>query len=169
MDNLLLQALVDVSGTELAFTNGWRFGAPILPGEVTMNDLWNIIPENPSVSVCSLMGKELWQMMEDNLESTYSRDAYRQMGDYLKRCIGLNIYFKMENPYGKRIQEFFVGGKHLDPSKSYKACFLTIQDIPARYGSNRRKLDVKAIDALTSYFAVHSPVSAELRSTIVPI
>src|SRR5699024_73738 len=42
MDNLLLQALVETSGSNLAFSNGWRYGGPILKGDVTMNDLWNI-------------------------------------------------------------------------------------------------------------------------------
>src|SRR5699024_7558117 len=29
MDNLLLQALLDSTGAEIAFSNGWRYGAPI--------------------------------------------------------------------------------------------------------------------------------------------
>jgi sulfur-oxidizing protein SoxB len=51
MDNLLLKALVDISGAELAFSNGWRYGTPVVPGPITVNDLWNIIPTNPPVSV----------------------------------------------------------------------------------------------------------------------
>ena len=49
MDNLLLQACLEASNNELGFSNGWRFGAPIPPGDVTMNDLWNIIPDNLSI------------------------------------------------------------------------------------------------------------------------
>ena len=169
MDNLLLQALIDVSGAELAFSNGWRYGAPILPGPITMNDLWNIIPTNPPVSLCEITGIELWEMMEENLERTFSRDPYLQMGGYVKRCLGLNIYFKVENPKGKRIQEFFVGGKRLDRTKLYSACFVTTQGVPAHYGTNRRNLDVDAIDALKQYLAKHDSVSAELKGTVVPI
>ena len=29
MDNLLLDAIAEVAGTKLAFSNGWRYGAPI--------------------------------------------------------------------------------------------------------------------------------------------
>ena len=46
MDNFLLQVLLETTGAQLAFANGWRFGAPIIPGEITMNDLYNIIPMN---------------------------------------------------------------------------------------------------------------------------
>ena len=37
MDNFLLRSLMDYTGTQLAFSNGWRYGAPILPGPVTLN------------------------------------------------------------------------------------------------------------------------------------
>jgi 2',3'-cyclic-nucleotide 2'-phosphodiesterase (5'-nucleotidase family) len=169
MDNLLLQALIDVSGAELAFSNGWRYGAPVSPGPISMNDLWNIIPTNPPVSTCKITGTELWEMMEENLEHTFSRDPYQQMGGYVKRCLGLNIYFKVENPEGKRIQDFFVGGKRLDRSKIYTACFVTTQGIPERYGNNRQNLDINAIDALKHYLEKHDKVSTELIGSIVPI
>jgi 2',3'-cyclic-nucleotide 2'-phosphodiesterase (5'-nucleotidase family) len=169
MDNLLLQALIDVGGAELAFSNGWRYGAPVVPGPVTFNDLWNIIPTNPPISVCELSGAELWEMMEENLERTFSHDPYKQMGGYVKRCLGLNIYFKVENPEGKRIQEFFVGGERLDQSKTYSVCFVTSQGVPERFGQNRQDLDVDAIEALRQYLGKHERVSAELRGSIVPI
>jgi len=169
MDNLLLQALIDVSGAELAFSNGWRYGAPVLPGSITLNDLWNIIPTNPPVSICEITGAELLEMMEENLEHTFSRDPYLQMGGYVKRCLGLNIYFKVENPNGKRIHEFFVGAQRLDRSKTYTACFVTTQGVPERYGNNRRDLDIDAIGALEQYLAKHDKVSAELKGSVVPI
>jgi len=169
MDNLLVKALIEISGAELAFSNGWRYGAPILPGPITMNDLWNIIPVNPPVSICELTGAELWTMMEENLEHTFSCDPYQQMGGYVKRCWGLNIYFKVENPKDKRIQEFFVGGKRLDRSKTYTTCFVTEQGVPANYGINRQDMDIRAMDALQQYLVSHDPISVDLRGTIVPI
>ncbi len=101
MDNLLLDAVADVAQTEIAFSNGWRYAAPIPAGaKVTVNDLWNIIPTDPQVETVEMTGAELWQMIEDNLESTFSRDAYQQMGGYVKRCRGVNVYLKIENPKG---------------------------------------------------------------------
>jgi len=38
--------------------------------------------------------------------------------------------FKVENPEGKRIQDFFVNGKRLNKSKTYSACFVTAQGVP---------------------------------------
>jgi len=66
MDNFLLQALLENTGAQLAFSNGWRFGAPIIPGEVTVNDLYNMIPMNPPISTVELTGEEMVAMLECN-------------------------------------------------------------------------------------------------------
>lgn len=169
MDNLLLQSISDASGINLAFSNGWRYGAPIPPGPITMNDLWNIVPTDPPISTCEITGSELWEMMEENLEHVFSCDPYQQMGGYVKRCLGLNLYFKIENPAGKRIQEFYVNNEKLHPDKIYRACFLTSQGIPKHFGRNRENLNITAIEALKMYLAKHKPVTAELMGTVIAI
>ncbi|MDX9992788.1 MAG: 5'-nucleotidase C-terminal domain-containing protein [Anaerolineales bacterium] len=169
MDNLLTQSLRELSGAQLAFANGWRYGAPIPAGKLTLNDLWNMIPVNPPVSTCDLTGEELWQMLEENLEHTFSADPYQQMGGYVKRNLGLNLYFKIENPAGERIQELFVGDKPVRPRQVYSAAFVTSQGVPAAYGSQRRDLQVSAIEALRLYLANHNPAQAELCGTIVAV
>jgi 2',3'-cyclic-nucleotide 2'-phosphodiesterase (5'-nucleotidase family) len=169
MDNLLLKALIYASGSEIAFSNGWRYGTPIPPGKITKQDLWNIIPVNPPVSVCEIIGDDLWKMMEENLERTFSSNPYNQMGGYVKRCYGINVYFKIENANGLRIQEFFVGDTKIDYDKTYNACFVTTQGIPAKYGTNRRKLDINAIEALEKYIKKNTPVHPKIVGTIVAI
>ena len=169
MDNLLLQALVDLTGAELAFSNGWRYGAPITRGPITVNDLWNIIPVNPPVSVCSIKGSEVKEMMELNLERTFAADPYDQMGGYVKRCLGLNLYFKVENPPGSRIMRLFINGKPVDNDKTYRACYVTRQGVRPGFGSNKEDLDIDAITALRSYLEKFSPIEAAFRNTIIPI
>jgi len=168
MDNLLLQSMLDLTGAEMAFSIGWRYGAPIPPGPITENDLWNIIPVNPPVSTVELTGKELFEMMEHNLERTFSRDPYLQMGGYVKRCMGINVYFKVENPYGHRINEFFVQGKRLKPDATYRAAFVTTQAVPEETGRHREDSGVRAIEALERYLET-GPVKAELHGSVVAI
>ena len=134
MDNLLLQAIQSYTSADLAFSNGWRYGAPIPRGKITMENLWNIIPVNPLVSVCEINGKEVWDMMEMNLERTFAPDPYDQMGGYVKRCMGLNLYFKIENPEGKRINRLFINGKPYRPDKTYRACYVTRQGVRPGFG-----------------------------------
>jgi len=169
MDNLLLDSIMDYSGAEIAFSNGWRYGAPVPPGHITMNDIWNIVPTNPLVSVCKLSSLELLKMMEENLEHTFSRNPYMQMGGYVKRCAGINIYFKVENPEGKRIQEFFIGGKSLEKGKTYTACYLTAQGVPSKYGTEKKNLELKGVEVLAEFIEKKSVVIAPYQGSVVPI
>ena len=169
MDNFLLQALLESTGAQLAFSNGWRYGAPIVPGKVTLNDLYNIIPMNPPVSTVELTGEEIKMMLEENLERTFSCDPYLQMGGYVKRCLGLNVYFKIENPPGQRIQKLFVGNEEVHPDRYYPAAFVTPQGVPPKYGRNRENRSERMIDAMRKYLAAHHPIHAELRGTFVAV
>lgn len=166
MDNLLLKSLLHATGAQMAFSNGWRYGAPIVPGKITMNDLWNIIPVNPPVQTCKLTGAELWQMMEKNLERTFSRDPYQQMGGYVKRCMGLNLYFKIENDKDQRIEDLFVQGELVKPDKVYDLCFVTSQGVPKEYGTDRKKLEISAIEALEEYIKENKTVHVGLENSI---
>jgi 2',3'-cyclic-nucleotide 2'-phosphodiesterase (5'-nucleotidase family) len=169
MDNILLQALLESTGAQLGFSNGWRYGAPIVPGKVTLNDLYNIIPMNPPVSTVELRGEELVLMLEENLERTFACNPYDQMGGYAKRCMGLNLYIKVENPKGHRIQELFVGGEQVRPDKVYTAAFVTMQGVPAKFGTNRQNLEMHAIEVMERYLARNKVVEAGLRGTIVAV
>ncbi|MFA5972449.1 MAG: bifunctional metallophosphatase/5'-nucleotidase [Lentimicrobiaceae bacterium] len=169
MDNFLLQALLESTGAQLAFSNGWRYGAPIVPGPITLNDLYNMIPMNPPVSTVELTGEEIMVMLEENLERTFSCDPYNQMGGYVKRCLGLNVYFKIENPSGNRIQKLFVGNEEIQADKYYSAAFVTPQGVAQKYGRNRENQSERIIDAMRTYLSSHHPLHAELRGTFVVI
>lgn len=151
MDDLLLDAMAKAAGTELAFSNGWRYGSPVPVGPITVNDLWNIIPTNPPVSTVELSGAEILEMLEENLERTFSGNPYQQMGGFMKRCRGMDLYLKIENPPYQRIQNAFVGGKVLEHGRLYRAAFVTEQGVPKKFGRNRKELAVSSISALESY------------------
>lgn len=155
MDNLLLNAVKYVSGTEIAFSNGWRYGAPIEKGNITEADLFNIIPMNPPVSTVDLTGQEIIDMLEENLERTFSSGPMKQMGGYVKRCAGLRVNLRIENPVGHRIQEIYFGGKHLNPKEIFKVSFVTSQGVPKNIGKNRKVMDIKAVEAMKEFLKVH--------------
>lgn len=113
-DNLLLDAILEATGAELAFANGWRYGVPIPIGEITSDALYNLAPMDPEITEVHLTGAEIWKMIEENLEHTFSREPFAQMGGYVKRCAGMKTFFKIENPKGSRVQEIFVGTKRID-------------------------------------------------------
>ncbi len=168
-DNVLLDAIAAAAGTRLAFSNGWRYGAPILPGNVTMEHLWNIVPTHPPISTVELTGEELRSMLEANLERTYSPDPYCQMGGFVKRCRGLNLYFKMENPKGQRIEDLLVDGAPIRPDRTYRAAMLGEQGVPKKYGRNRQRIELDAIESLQRWFARGRQVRGGRRGSVVAI
>ena len=153
MDNFLLASIAHAANTKIAFSNGWRYGSPVPTGAITMNDLYNIIPMNPPVSTTELTGKEIKDMLEENIERTFACDAFHQMGGYLKRCFGLTAYIKLENPKGQYIQQLFVDKQPVDIDRSYMVAFVTRQGIPEKVGTNRKDLDIKAVDAMRRFLA----------------
>lgn len=169
MDNFLLQSIMEVSGAELAFSNGWRYGAPVIPGPVTLNDLYNIIPMDPPIGTVQLTGNDLLNMLEENLERTFAANPFDQMGGYIKRGLGLTVYFKVENPAGQRIQQVFVGNEPLETSRKYHTAFVTEQGVPRKYGSQRGELNTHAVEAMERFLATHNPMYSELRGTYIPV
>ncbi len=169
MDNFLLNAIQDYTKAEMVFSNGWRYGAPIPAGDITVNDLYNIIPVNPKISKVKLTGREVWDMLEENLERTFALDPYDQMGGYVKRAMGINVYFKIENSFKERIQYLFVGQQTVDLDRIYDVAFVTSQGVPTKYGKDRQQLDIRAIDVLKNYLKSEQEISAPLINTITAI
>lgn len=156
MDDFLLAAIKHASNTEIAFSNGWRYGAPIAPGDITEMDLYNIIPMNPPISTVELTGKEIKEMLEENLERTFSANPLDQMGGYVKRCAGLRVNFRIENPKNYRIQEIYFDDKHLELDAYYKVSFVTSQGVPPNIGRNREDLEIHAVEAMRNFLALNS-------------
>ena len=169
MDNFLLSALLEHTGAQMAFSNGWRYGAPILPGPIYTNDLYNMAPMNPPVSTVEITGAELREMLEENLEHTFSREPFNQMGGYVKRSMGIRVFFKIENPPLKRIHKLFVGEEEVQPEKVYRAAFITEQGVPAKFGHNRRQHPEKIVEVLRSYLSKHSPIDVQILGTFTAI
>ncbi len=148
MDFLLLDAMRAATKLPIAFSNGWRYGGAIRKGRLIRRDLYAIVPMDPPLRTAELTGQQIWRLLEDNLESTFSTSPFKQMGGYIKRVSGLRIYFKLENPYGQRLQRIFVGQEELDLHKTYQVVYVTPQAVPAKVGSNHKDVGIGAIEAM---------------------
>jgi hypothetical protein len=166
MDNLLLDAAAAAAGTSVALSNGWRYGAPIAAGPLTEWDCWNIVPANPPVSVVTLTGRQLRELLEQNVEATFACDPWEQRGGYLKRCRGIEMLLKLENPVGHRIQQLTVRGERVGDEQTVDAAFLGEQAVPPTVGTDRRAVGVGAVEALKQYVRAQRTVTPALRGDI---
>lgn len=155
-DHLLLSAVKTATNADVCFSNGWRYGVPIPVGPITKWDIYNLAPMDPEISTAEIMGSEIKEMLEENLERTFSSDPLSQMGGYVKRCLGLTVFIRIENPKGSRIQQIFVGNEPIKNEKVYYAGFITSQGLPEKYGKNRQT-HIKLVEAVVLYLSKHSP------------
>ena len=169
MDNFLLKSISNVTGNKICFSHGWRYGTPIVPGKITVNDLFNIVPMNPKIINVPLMGYEIVELLETMIEQTYSKNPFGQIGGFMPRAIGIKAYILIENPKGHRIQKLFVEGEELNAEKSYSVSYITEQAVPKYLGENREKLEVTAIEAMKRYLRDKGPIEEEYLNTFVVI
>ena len=148
MDYLLLDAMRAATGLPIAFSNGWRYGGAIKKGLLRRRDLYRIVPMDPMIMTAELTGEEMIKLLEDNLESTFSAAPFKQMGGYIKRNAGLRVYFKLENPYGQRIQRVFAGDEEVDPGKTYRVAYVTPQAVPRKVGRKHKETGIHAVFAM---------------------
>lgn len=160
MDNLITDAYLDLTGADVALSHGWRYGAPIPPGNVTLGDLWQIIPTNPELFTIEMTGAEIRQKLEMSLENVYASDAFNQKGGYIIRVSGLNAIVRLNNPKGTRIEQLDIAGAPFDAERRYKVAVGGEHEI--KIGENKQRVGATAIEALREYFRRHSPIEAEL-------
>lgn len=165
MDNFLLEAIQHQTNSELVFSNGWRYGAPIDKGPITLKELYQIIPMDPPISTVKLSGREIYEMLEENLENTYSAEPYQQMGGYLKRALGLKAFFKVESPTDYRIQKLLIGEEAIDLDRIYSVSYVTNQGVPEKYGEEHTYLDMHAIEAMKIFLKEKEIYHAKLFGT----
>lgn len=118
MDNFLLHAISQATGRKVCFSHGWRYGAPIPPGEITVEDLYNIVPMDPDIINVDMKGYEIMEKLENFIEHTYLRTPFAQIGGYLPRAVGIRTYIKIESPHRYRIQKLYVEGEPLEAERT---------------------------------------------------
>lgn len=160
MDNLITDAYLALTGADVAFSHGWRYGAPVLPGAVTVGDLWQMIPTNPEVFTIEMTGREIRQKLEASLQSVYAPDAFNQKGGYIIRVSGLNAVVRLNNPQGTRVEQLDIAGAPFDAERRYTVAAAGEQDVKS--AEKKQATGIHAIDALRQYFEKHSPVNADL-------
>lgn len=107
-----------------------------------------------------MTGAEIRHMIEESLESVFSREPFGQRGGYLKRMRGLTFDVKIENPNGLRIQSAYgPDGEMLRGEDMHKVAFISRQGVPSRYDRNRVDLQIGAIEALRDWFAGNDRVT----------
>jgi sulfur-oxidizing protein SoxB len=121
-DQLLLDALMDVQGAEIAFSPGFRWGTSLLAGQaITREWLMDMTATTYSYATVSTMtGEMLKTVLEDVADNLFNPDPYYQQGGDMVRVGGLQYTCNPLAAMGKRIEDMRLGGRAIEASRSYK-------------------------------------------------
>jgi S-sulfosulfanyl-L-cysteine sulfohydrolase len=121
-DQLLLDALMDVQGAQIAFSPGFRWGTTLLPGQpITREWLMDMTATTYSyATVTPMTGETIKNVLEDVCDNLFNPDPYYQQGGDMVRVGGLEYSCNPAETMGKRIGDMRLNGKPVEASKTYK-------------------------------------------------
>ena len=121
-DQLIVDALMEVQGADLAFSPGFRWGTTLLPGQpITREWLLDMTATTYSYATLTEMkGEMVKTVMEDVADNLFNPDPYYQQGGDMVRVGGLTYAFDPLQGMGKRVSDMRLKGELIDPNKTYK-------------------------------------------------
>ena len=121
-DQVIVDALMEVKGAEIAFSPGFRWGTSLLPNtDVLMENLMDQTATTYSHSTLTEMkGSQIKAIMEDVADNLFNPDPYYQQGGDMVRVGGMTYAIEPNAKMGSRIQDMRLNGKHIDANKAYK-------------------------------------------------
>ena len=120
-DQIIVDALMKVEGTQMAFSPGFRWGTTILPGTpITYEDLMSQTAITyPQVRRVEMTGAQIKETLEDIADNRFNPDPYMQQGGDMVRIGGLHYTIDPTMPRNKRIQAMEINGEIVRPNKKY--------------------------------------------------
>lgn len=124
MDNMITDAARWKTGVDIAISNGFRFGNPIVPengkpAPITRANLWNLLPVNEKVKTGKAMGKQIKDWLEKEMHNAFAQNPNERFGGWLIRFSGMKVNFNSQNEKGKRIIKISVKGKPMLDEQYY--------------------------------------------------
>jgi sulfur-oxidizing protein SoxB len=121
-DELILQALLEQKGAEIAFSPGFRWGTTLLPGEaITLEHVMDQTAVTyPYTTLNELSGAQLKAILEDVADNLLNPDPYLQQGGDMVRVAGMTYACEPRAKIGSRISGMKLGNRPIEPEKKYQ-------------------------------------------------
>ncbi|WP_207100149.1 thiosulfohydrolase SoxB [Paracoccus shandongensis] len=121
-DDLICRAILEERDAEIALSPGVRWGASVLPGDITREDIHSVT--SMTYGQCyrtEMTGETLKTVMEDVADNIFNPDPYYQQGGDMVRVGGLAYTIDPAAPMGSRITDLrlVAGDVPIEPARSY--------------------------------------------------
>ncbi len=120
-DQVIVDALIEVKGADMAFSPGFRWGTSLLPGDtITMERVLDqTCITYPATTLNEMTGQQIKEVLEDVGDNLFNPDPYYQQGGDMVRVGGLQYTCNPNEKVGRRISNMVLRGKPVDSSKKY--------------------------------------------------
>ena len=121
-DQLVLDALMEVRGADIAFSPGFRWGTSLLPGQaITREHLMDQTAISyPWTTLTDMSGETIKTVLEDVADNLFNPDPYYQQGGDMVRVGGMTYTCEPNAKIGQRITDMRLNGKTVEAGKNYK-------------------------------------------------
>jgi sulfur-oxidizing protein SoxB len=121
-DQLILDALLEVRGAEIAFSPGFRWGTTLLPGDPIRRE--HVMDQTaityPASTLSELTGAQVKEILEDVCDNLFNPDPYLQQGGDMVRVGGMTYACEPNAKIGARISDMRLHGEPIEAGKRYK-------------------------------------------------
>ncbi|CAM3598193.1 5'-nucleotidase C-terminal domain-containing protein [Marinicrinis lubricantis] len=167
LGNAIADSLVDLTGADIALQNGGGVRASIDEGDITLEEIYTVLPFDNTVVMVEASGQTIWDALEHSV-SSYPSAA----GSFLQ-VSGLSYTFDAAKEPGSRLVEVLVDGEPIELTKMYKVAandFLTgggdhfdmLKDETTELLKTKHFLR----DAFTEYLQSHGTIEPQLEQRI---
>jgi len=119
-DAFMAHAYREIYGSDLGCIPGWRFGTTLLPGPITVEDVYNVMKPTPSpLYKARLKGKIIRSIIEDNLDNVFNADPLQRLGGDTLRCDGMTTDMDRAGERDGRTSNMRVNGVPIDEDQIY--------------------------------------------------
>ena len=121
-DQLIVDALMDVKGAQIAFSPGFRWGTTLLPGQPITRELMmdQLAITYPQTTLSDITGEAIKTILEDVADNLFNPDPYYQQGGDMVRVGGLHYTCSPNQKAGARISDMTLAGKPIEADKAYR-------------------------------------------------
>ena len=121
-DQLIVDALLETKGAEIAFSPGFRWGTSLLPGDaITFEHVMDQTAITyPYSTLNELTGEQIKSILEDVADNLLNPDPYLQQGGDMVRVGGMSYTCAPREEIGARISDMRIGDKPIEAHKRYK-------------------------------------------------
>jgi len=170
LGNLITDSLRQIEGVDITFFPAWRYGVSLMPGEITAEDVYNIVPTDGRIFTYSMPGREIRTLIENLVDAIVNPDPFARVGGDMIRFSGLEIVADPANDRGQRILSITTAdGEPLSPDKYYSVASVhtRFQDNPMFGATDVVDTGKVFVEELIRHIRAHSPVTPGLDDRMV--